>query len=173
MHSIWSFSLFFQKWNHTAHIILLLSFLTWNIMAISCGKRCRSNLLFWMHCAVFNHIQLFATPWTVVRQAPLSMEFSRQEYWSGLPWLPSGIFPTQGSNPGLPHCRRILYQLSYQGSLTCCHPWGFEESNTTWRLNSNQQGSALSCISLWAHWQTKTLTPHLASRTIIVPASQE
>ena len=95
MHSIWSFSLFFQKWNHTAHIILLLSFLTWNIMAISCGKRCRSNLLFWMHCAVFNHIQLFATPWTVVRQAPLSMEFSRQEYWSGLP------FPSPGNELGI------------------------------------------------------------------------
>ena len=32
--------------------------------------------------------------------------------------LLQGIFPTQGSNPGLPHCRQILYQLSYQGSLT-------------------------------------------------------
>ena len=32
--------------------------------------------------------------------------------------LLQGIFPTQGSNPGLPHCRRILYQLSHKGSLT-------------------------------------------------------
>ena len=31
-----------------------------------------------------------------------------------------GIFPTQGSNPGLPHCRRILYHLSHQGSLQWC-----------------------------------------------------
>ena len=46
----------------------------------------------------------------------LSMEFSRQEYWSGLPCPPLGDFPTQGSNPGLPHCRQILYCLSYQGS---------------------------------------------------------
>ena len=30
--------------------------------------------------------------------------------------LPQGVFPTQGSHPGLPHCRRILYQLSYEGS---------------------------------------------------------
>ena len=122
------------------------------------------------------------TPWTVARQAPLSMEFSRQEYWSWLsfpsparlpdPWIKPtshalaggffttsatweahsyesksesrsvvsdslrlhelyspwnspgqntgigshsllrGIFPTQGSKPGLPHCRWILYQLS-------------------------------------------------------------
>ena len=49
-------------------------------------------------------------------QAPLSMEFSRQEYWSGCHALLQGIFPTQGSNPGLPHCRWIAYQLSYQGS---------------------------------------------------------
>ena len=105
-------------------------------------------------------------PRTVARQAPLSMGFSRQEYWSGLlfpspeylpdpgiePWSPtlqadsllseppgkpirlcifvprlktSGvgslsllqwIFPTQESDRGLLHCRRILYQLSYEGS---------------------------------------------------------
>ena len=45
-----------------------------------------------------------------------SMEFSRSEYWSGLPCLLQGIFLTQGLNPGLLHCRRILYQLSHQGS---------------------------------------------------------
>ena len=39
--------------------------------------------------------QLFVTPWTVAHQAPLSMEFSRQEYWSGLPFPSPGIFPTQ------------------------------------------------------------------------------
>ena len=36
-----------------------------------------------------------------------SRGFSRQEYWSGLPCSPSGIFPTHGSNPGLPYCRRM------------------------------------------------------------------
>ena len=48
-------------------------------------------------------------PWTVARQAPLSMGFSRQEYWSGLP------FPSQGDlpNQGLPHCRQILLPLSH------------------------------------------------------------
>ena len=57
-----------------------------------------------------------ATPWIVVHQTPLSMGFSRQEYWSGLPCLLQGNFPNQGSNPGLLHCRRILYSLSHQGS---------------------------------------------------------
>ena len=42
--------------------------------------------------------------------------FSRQEHWSGLPCPPPGILPTQGSNPGLPHCRQILYHLRHQGS---------------------------------------------------------
>ena len=58
----------------------------------------------------------YVTPWTVVHQAPLSMGISRQEYWSGLPCPHPGIFSTQGLNPGLPHCRWILYHLSHQGS---------------------------------------------------------
>ena len=63
-------------------------------------------------CSVMSHS---ATPWTVACQAPLSMEFSRHEYWSGLPFPSPGIFPTQGSNLGLLHCRHILYHLSHQG----------------------------------------------------------
>ena len=49
------------------------------------------------------------------------MGFSRQEYWSGLHSPLQGIFPTQGSNPGLPHCRQILYCLSHKeaGSRLC------------------------------------------------------
>ena len=41
----------------------------------------------------YSHVQLFATPWTVAHQAPLSIEFFRQEYWSGLPFptLENGI----------------------------------------------------------------------------------
>ena len=45
-----------------------------------------------------------------------SWGFSKQEYWSGLPCPPQGIFPAQGLNPGLPHCRQSLYNLSHQGS---------------------------------------------------------
>ena len=63
-----------------------------------------------------SRVQLFLTPWTVARQAPLSTGFSRQEYWMGCHALLQGIFPTQGSNPGLLHHRQILYLLSYVGS---------------------------------------------------------
>ena len=40
------------------------------------------------------------TPWTIARQAPLSMEFSRQEYWSGLPFPFPGNLPDPGIEPG-------------------------------------------------------------------------
>ena len=43
---------------------------------------------------VLSHVPLYAIPWTAACQAPLSMEFSRQEYWSGLPFPPPGDFPT-------------------------------------------------------------------------------
>ena len=49
-----------------------------------------------------SRIQLFATPLTVAHQAPWSMEFSRQEYWSGLPFPSPGDLPDPGIDPGSP-----------------------------------------------------------------------
>ena len=46
-----------------------------------------------------SRIRLFVTPWTVAHQAPLSIEFSRQEYWSGLPFPPPGNLPNPGIEP--------------------------------------------------------------------------
>ena len=46
---------------------------------------------------VVSHVRLFVTPWTIAYQTPLSMEFSRQGYWSGLPFL----FPRDLPNPGI------------------------------------------------------------------------
>ena len=109
----------------------------------------------------FSRVPLSATLWTITHQDRLSMEFSRQEYWSSeLPCPPPGDLPTQGSNlglciagrffttepPGKPkntavgshsllqwifpteesnwdllHCRRILYQLNYQGRILICY----------------------------------------------------
>ena len=47
-------------------------------------------------------VRLFATPWTVAYQASLSMGFSRQEYWSGLPLPSPGDVPDPGIEPGSP-----------------------------------------------------------------------
>ena len=66
-----------------------------------------------------------STPWTVARQAPLSMGSSRQEYWSGLPFPSPEDLPNPGVEPGSPAlrdglltCKWILYQLSYEGNTT-------------------------------------------------------
>ena len=49
-----------------------------------------------------SRVQLFATPWTVTYQAPLSIGFSRQEFWSGLPFPSPGDLPDPGIEPGSP-----------------------------------------------------------------------
>ena len=49
-----------------------------------------------MRAKSLSHIQLFETPWTIACQAPLFMEFSRQDYWSGLPLTPPGELPDPG-----------------------------------------------------------------------------
>ena len=59
----------------------------------------------------FSRVPLSVTLWTVARQAPLSLGFSRQEHWSGLPCAPPGDLPTQGLSLHLMHlldCRQIL-----------------------------------------------------------------
>ena len=48
---------------------------------------------------MLSRVRLFVTLWTVAHQAPLSMGFSRQEYWSGLPFPPPGDLPEPGMEP--------------------------------------------------------------------------
>ena len=63
-----------------------------------------------------SHVQLFATPWTVAYQIPLSMGFPRQEYWSGLPFPPPGDLPNPGiKNPHLLHWQADSLPLSHLG----------------------------------------------------------
>ena len=50
-----------------------------------------------MHVCVLRRVRLSATPWTVACQAPLSMEYSRQEYWSGLPFPSLEDLPERGT----------------------------------------------------------------------------
>ena len=63
---------------------------------------------------VLSCLELFAAPWTVAGQATLSMGFSSRILGWVVTFLLQGIFPTQGWNPGLPHCRQFHYPLSYQ-----------------------------------------------------------
>ena len=53
----------------------------------------------WVHAQLLSHVRLFGIPWTVARPAPLSMEFSRQEYWSGLSFPTPGDLPNPETEP--------------------------------------------------------------------------
>ena len=74
---------------------------------------------------MFSHAQLFATPWTVVCEAPLSREFSWQEYWNGLP------FPSPGALPN-----RIKYMSpALAGKFFTTEPPGKPQSTIANRKN--------------------------------------
>ena len=76
----------------------------------------------------FNHVQLFATPWTVAHQVPLSMGFSRQGFWSGLPCLPPGDLP----NPGIKFLSLMCPELAggfFNTSVTLEAPYSLHSVN--------------------------------------------
>ena len=101
-----------------------------------------------MHACVlsrFSHVRLFVTLWTVDFQASQSMGFSRQEYWSGMPFPPPEIFPTQGSN------QRLLNLLQQEAGFLPLTPLG-KPSTGSWVLKywipqESPNGSALSTLS--------------------------
>ena len=62
---------------------------------------------------LLSRVRLFATPWTVVYQLLCPWDFPGKNTGLGCHFLLQGIFPAQGSNPGLPHYRQILYHLGH------------------------------------------------------------
>ena len=66
-----------------------------------------------------SHVRLFPTPWNVAHQAPPSMEFSRQEYWSGLPFPPPGDLSDPAIEPGSPALQTDALLSEPPGK-----PWG-------------------------------------------------
>ena len=82
-------------------------------------------------CQSLSCVWFFATSWTVAHQAPLSMKFSRQEYWSGLPFPSSGDLPDPGIKPKSPALQTVC-NFSHKGSPTTLRNfllfplcWGF------------------------------------------------
>ena len=86
-------------------ILLYHALFIWKMMA-SCVCVCVCVLIV-QSCLTLYHL------WTVDHQAPLSVRFSRQEYWSGLPFPSPGDLPDPGIEPSLLHCRQFLH-LSHQ-----------------------------------------------------------
>ena len=72
------------------------------VCAVFCGENSLDELLCECVCAQSLQLCLTVTLWTVACQAPLSMGFSRQEYWSGLPCPPPGALPDPGVDSGSP-----------------------------------------------------------------------
>ena len=70
----------------------------------------------WLVVQSLNCVRLFATPWTVACQAPLSMKFPREEYWSGFLFPSPGVVPDRGINPMSPASQADSLLLSHQGS---------------------------------------------------------
>ena len=69
-------------------------------------------------CAYWlSRVRLFATPWTVAGQAPLSMGFSGQEHWSGLPFPPPGDLPDPGIEPPSPESSALVPAGGRLGAL--------------------------------------------------------
>ena len=76
-----------------------------------------SNSHWYQKVKSLSHVWLFATPWTVAYQAPLSMGFSRQEYWVGLPFPSPGDLPDPGIEPGSPALQTDALPSEPPGSL--------------------------------------------------------
>ena len=97
-----------KKRQNSFYLNLLLVYKLGQISPKMCWKRYRPSKNFLkeiLNLSViicFSLVQFFATLWTVARQAPLSMGFSRQEYWSGLPCPPPGDLPYTGIKPKSP-----------------------------------------------------------------------
>ena len=73
----------------------------------------RKGLTSRVMCVVLSRVRIFATPWTAARQAPLSMEFSTQNYWSGLPFPTPGDLPDPGT--------KLTSPVSWIGRWTLYH----------------------------------------------------
>ena len=123
-------------------------------------------------CVKSLHIWLFVSPGSVAHQVPLSMEFSRQQSWSGLPFPFPGVFLTQELNPRLLcllHCRQTLYPLSHQenpyiyilekathsSTLAWRIPWKEEpgrlQSMGPQRVGYDWMTNTFTFLSLWSH----------------------
>ena len=95
-----------QMWGHPAGVRELCWWGCGEIgTLVPWWRECKMVQLLWktVRIYVLSHVQLFATPWTIARQVPLSMGFSGQEYWGGLPF-PS---PRDLPNPGIELVSRV------------------------------------------------------------------
>ena len=95
---------------------------------------------------LLSRVQLFATPWNSPWNSP------GQNTGLGSCSLLQGIFPTQGSNPGLPHCRQILYQLKHQGSPRTQSNYGEDKDTVKLWVPQAPFLTSKMTVSLFLFW---------------------
>ena len=109
-----------------------------------------------MRAQSLSPVWLFATSWTVAHQAPLSMGFFRQEYWSGMPCPSPGDLPNPGIKPGSP--------ASPAGGFFTTDPQGKPIILSSWQLliaslfPSARQNQPYSHSHKWRNWGTERLS---------------
>ena len=91
---------------------LLPAFLLFHLFTHSFSKQVKVKV------KSLSHVRLFETPWGVAHQAPLSMGFSRQEYWSGLPFPSAGDLPDPGIEPQSPELQADVLPSKPPGKQT-------------------------------------------------------
>ena len=101
---------------------------------------------------VFSHVQLFVTPWTVAHQALCQWDFPCKNTRVGCHSLLQGIFPTQGSNLGLPDSRQILYSLSHQGRLDITYSFCISQVD-----NKKLTNLSIASVTTWYLYTIKFL----------------
>ena len=126
----------------------------------------------------FSHVWLFATLWTIAHQAPLSMGFSKQEYWSGLPFPSPGDLPNLGIEPGSPalradsllaeppgkHIKKQRHHFANKGSncqsydFSCSHVWMWD-----WSIKKAER-RRIDAFELWC-WRRLLRVPWITRRS--------
>ena len=140
------------------HLLVLELVLVLSYHFISSGQtnthRCS------VYCAVlscFSHVQLFVTLWTVAHQVPLSMGFSRQEYWSGLPFPSLGDLPDPGIKLAFLMSSSLIDKL-FTTSITMEKPMAPHSSTLAWKIPWTEEPGRLQSMGLlrvghdWATW---------------------
>ena len=102
-------------------------------------------------------VWLFVTPWTVAHQAPLSMGFSRPEYWSGLPFPPPGDLPDPGMEPRSPTLQADSLPAMPQATMSCQQNYEYAHhiyhQRRVWAEPAGPADPVVSFVSIRKHWR--------------------
>ena len=118
-------------------------------------------------CVLLSHVRFFVTPWSIAHQAPLSMGFSREKYWNGLPFPSPGDLPDPGIEPRSPALKADSFPSEPPGNPILC--WVLPKNNySLFSSNICSQGWGVSkkrrvlipCRALWGSWAQGLHVPH-------------